>query len=107
MLKIQVSHSYYLQYDRKQWERGKPYPPLATIQVAAFLRQHGHEVTLFDTMLADGVEAYAASLHAAAPTLVPLSRDADEDVREIALLCLAETGGAGAVRAMLARLKMA
>lgn len=41
---------------------------------------------------------------AAAPTLVPLSRDADEDVREIALLCLAETGGVGAVRAMLARL---
>lgn len=41
---------------------------------------------------------------AAAATLVPLSRDADEGVREIALLCLAETGGAGAVRAMLARL---
>ncbi|MGE5090891.1 MAG: HEAT repeat domain-containing protein [Bacillota bacterium] len=41
---------------------------------------------------------------AAAPTLVPLTRDADEEVREIALLCLAETGGAGAVRAMLARL---
>lgn len=41
---------------------------------------------------------------AAAPTLVPLTRDADEGVREIALLCLAETGGAGAVRAMLARL---
>ncbi|MGN2251503.1 B12-binding domain-containing radical SAM protein [Frateuria sp. GZRe14] len=75
MLKIQVSHSYYLQYDRKQWERGKPYPPLATIQVAAFLRQHGHEVTLFDTMLADGVEAYAASLHAAAPALVVLYED--------------------------------
>ena len=75
MLKIQVSHSYYLQYDRKQWERGKPYPPLATIQVAAFLRQHGHEVSLFDTMLADGVEAYADALHAAAPTLVVLYED--------------------------------
>lgn len=75
MLKIQVSHSYYLQYDRKQWERGKPYPPLATIQVAAFLRQHGHEVALFDTMLADGVEAYADALHAAAPALVVLYED--------------------------------
>ena len=41
---------------------------------------------------------------AAAPTLVPLSRDPDDEVREIALLCLGETGGAGAVRAMLARL---
>ena len=41
---------------------------------------------------------------AAATTLVPLTKDGDEEVREIALLCLAETGGAGAVRAMLARL---
>jgi anaerobic magnesium-protoporphyrin IX monomethyl ester cyclase len=75
MLKIQVSHSYFLQYDRKQWERGKPYPPLATIQVAAFLRQRGHDVALFDTMLADGVEAYAQALHAAAPALVVLYED--------------------------------
>ncbi len=41
---------------------------------------------------------------AAAPALVPLTRDADEEVREIALLCLAETGGNGAVRAAIARL---
>ena len=55
MLKIQVTHSYFLQYDPKQWERGKPYPPLATIQVAALLRRMGHGVALFDAMLADGV----------------------------------------------------
>jgi anaerobic magnesium-protoporphyrin IX monomethyl ester cyclase len=65
MLKIQVGHSYFLSYDRKQWERGKPYPPLATIQVAALLRQMGHDITLFDAMLAEGVEDYDASLHAA------------------------------------------
>ena len=35
MLNIQVGHSYFLRYDSKQWERGKPYPPLATIQIAA------------------------------------------------------------------------
>jgi anaerobic magnesium-protoporphyrin IX monomethyl ester cyclase len=75
MLKIQVSHSYFLQYDRKQWERGKPYPPLATIQIAAFLRQRGHQLTLFDAMLADGVEAYAHALHDAAPALVVLYED--------------------------------
>src|SRR6185312_2577739 len=56
MLNIQVGHSYFLSYDRKQWERGKPYPPLATIQVAALLREMGHAASLFDAMLADGVE---------------------------------------------------
>jgi anaerobic magnesium-protoporphyrin IX monomethyl ester cyclase len=75
MLKIQVGHSYFLRYDRKQWERGKPYPPLATIQVAALLRQMGHEISLFDAMLAEGVEDYAGSVDAAAPDVVVIYED--------------------------------
>ncbi|HET9820067.1 MAG TPA: radical SAM protein [Rhodanobacteraceae bacterium] len=75
MLKIQVTHSYFLNYDPKQWERGKPYPPLATIQVAALLRRMGHGVALFDAMLADGVEAYEASLSHAGPDVVVLYED--------------------------------
>ena len=75
MLEIQVGHSYFLRYDRKQWERGKPYPPLATIQLAALLRQMGHATTLFDAMLADGVESYAQSLQASQPDLVILYED--------------------------------
>jgi anaerobic magnesium-protoporphyrin IX monomethyl ester cyclase len=75
MLKIQVTHSYFLKYDPKQWERGKPYPPLATIQVAALLRKMGHEVALFDVMLADGVEAYEASLSSAEPDVVVVYED--------------------------------
>jgi radical SAM superfamily enzyme YgiQ (UPF0313 family) len=75
MLKIQVGHSYFLRYDPKQWERGKPYPPLATIQVAALLREMGHELSLFDAMLAEGVEEYAGALDAAAPDLVVIYED--------------------------------
>lgn len=75
MLRIQVSHSYFLRYDRKQWERGKPYPPLATLQVASLLRDEGHTVSLFDAMLAEGVEDYGAALVAQAPQLVVLYED--------------------------------
>ncbi len=75
MLRIQVSHSYFLRYDRKQWERGKPYPPLATLQVASLLRDMGHAVTLFDAMLAGGVEDYAGALATDAPQLVVLYED--------------------------------
>ncbi|HEY0197582.1 MAG TPA: radical SAM protein [Rhodanobacter sp.] len=75
MLKIQVGHSYFLSYDRKQWERGKPYPPLATIQVAALLREMGHQASLFDAMLADGVEDYAATLQATHPDVVVIYED--------------------------------
>jgi anaerobic magnesium-protoporphyrin IX monomethyl ester cyclase len=38
MLSILVCHSYFLRFDQKQLERAKPYPPLATLQVAAQLR---------------------------------------------------------------------
>jgi anaerobic magnesium-protoporphyrin IX monomethyl ester cyclase len=75
MLRIQLAHSYYLRFDPKQWERGKPYPPLATLQVAAMLRNLGHEVTLFDAMLATGVEAHAAEVRDAHPDLVVLYED--------------------------------
>lgn len=75
MLRIQVAHSYFLRYDQKQWERGKPYPPLATIQVAEMLRQAGHEVALFDAMLADGLDEYAATLRGHRPDLVVLYED--------------------------------
>ncbi|MEP6906396.1 MAG: radical SAM protein [Pseudoxanthomonas sp.] len=75
MLKIQVGHSYFLRYDRKQWERGKPYPPLATIQIAALLRDMQHDVALFDAMLADGVEDYAGTLRGARPDVVVIYED--------------------------------
>ncbi|KAB7769411.1 B12-binding domain-containing radical SAM protein [Xanthomonas maliensis] len=75
MLTIQVSHSYFLRYDPKQWERGKPYPPLATLQVAALLRGRGHALHVFDAMLADGVEDYGPALRAAQPELVVFYED--------------------------------
>src|SRR5579859_7507986 len=75
MLTIQVGHSYFLRFDRKQWERGKPYPPLATIQVAALLRRMGHQVSLFDAMLAEGVDDYAESLRSSSPDVVVIYED--------------------------------
>jgi anaerobic magnesium-protoporphyrin IX monomethyl ester cyclase len=75
MLSILVCHSYYLRLDQKQWERAKPYPPLATLQVVAMLRDAGHYVTFFDSMLADGVEDYVRVLEACDPQVVLLYED--------------------------------
>ena len=33
MLSILVCHSYFIHFDQQQRERGKPYSPLATLQV--------------------------------------------------------------------------
>ena len=64
MLSILLGHSYFRRFDRKQLECTKPYPPLATLQVAALLREAGHRVTLFDAMLADGTQEYKRELAA-------------------------------------------
>jgi anaerobic magnesium-protoporphyrin IX monomethyl ester cyclase len=75
MLSILVCHSYYLRLDQKQVVRAKPYPPLATLQVAAMLRRAGHRVSFFDAMLANGIDEYELSLQASRPQLVLFYED--------------------------------
>ena len=75
MRSILVGHSYFLRLDPKQLERAKPYPPLATLQVAAALRESGHSVTLFDAMLAPDVAEYELQLGAFRPEIVVLYED--------------------------------
>jgi anaerobic magnesium-protoporphyrin IX monomethyl ester cyclase len=75
VLSILVGHSFFLRFDAKQFERAKPYPPLATLQVAEALRRLGHQVALFDAMLAAGPQDFDARLAAARPDVVLLYED--------------------------------
>ena len=75
MLSILIGHAYFLRFDQKQWQRAKPYPPLATLQVATSLRREGHHVALFDAMLATGVKEFDAALAASRPQLVLFYED--------------------------------
>lgn len=75
MISVLVAHSYFLRFDQKQLERAKPYPPLATLQVAGMLRAAGHRVHLFDSMLAQGADEYGRELERAQPTLALFYED--------------------------------
>jgi anaerobic magnesium-protoporphyrin IX monomethyl ester cyclase len=75
MASVLVGHSYFLAFDRKQFERAKPYPPLATLQAAALLRRAGHQVSLFDAMLMDGTQQFDVELHTKRPDVVVLYED--------------------------------
>ncbi|HWB24274.1 MAG TPA: radical SAM protein [Chitinophagaceae bacterium] len=50
MQNILFTHSFFLQFDPKQWRTGQPYAPLGTLYAAALLREHGYHISLFDTM---------------------------------------------------------
>jgi anaerobic magnesium-protoporphyrin IX monomethyl ester cyclase len=91
MLSILLGHSYFLRLDPKQWQRAKPYPPLATLQVAARLRSLGHQVQLFDAMLADGIGEYERQLHKGKPQLVLLYED---NYNFLTKMCLERMRGA-------------
>ncbi len=56
MNSILFSHSYFMQYDPKQWSIGQPYAPLGTLYAASFMRQNGYAVSLFDTMFSEHPE---------------------------------------------------
>jgi anaerobic magnesium-protoporphyrin IX monomethyl ester cyclase len=87
MLSILVCHSYFLRFDSKQVERGKPYPPLATLQCSMLLRRAGHQVSLFDAMLADDLGEYERTLHAVRPQVVVLYED---NFNFLSKMCLAK-----------------
>jgi anaerobic magnesium-protoporphyrin IX monomethyl ester cyclase len=91
MLSILLGHTYFLRLDRKQWRRAKPYPPLATLQVAARLRALGHRVAFFDAMLADGIGEYERQLRTLAPQLVLLYED---NYNFLTKMCLEKMRGA-------------
>lgn len=92
MLSILIAHSYFLRFDAKQFERARPYPPLATLQVAALLREAGHAVALFDAMLAEGPAEFALRLAETRPQLVLLYED---NFNYLTKMCLARMREAG------------
>jgi anaerobic magnesium-protoporphyrin IX monomethyl ester cyclase len=49
--KILFTHSYFYKRDDKQWKNKQPYPPYATMLAAAFIKQTGFEVQIFDSNL--------------------------------------------------------
>jgi len=61
-MKLLIGHSYFLKFDPKLHEAMRPYPPLGTMLAAAQARDDGHEVVLFDAMLADSTSEWTAML---------------------------------------------
>jgi anaerobic magnesium-protoporphyrin IX monomethyl ester cyclase len=87
VLSILVGHSFFLRFDTKQFDRAKPYPPLATLQVAELLRRQGHEVALFDAMLAAGTPDFDRQLADVQPHVVLLYED---NYNYLSKMCLAK-----------------
>jgi anaerobic magnesium-protoporphyrin IX monomethyl ester cyclase len=75
MTDVLLAHAFFLKNDPKQVEKMRPYAPLGTLYAASYLRSRGYSVALFDAMLADSEEEFAALLAAHRPRFVALYED--------------------------------
>jgi anaerobic magnesium-protoporphyrin IX monomethyl ester cyclase len=90
MGKVLFGQSYYLRFDPKLWEAMQPYPPLGSLYAAAYTREKGYEVALFDAMLAASEEEWVAALDKHRPTYAVLYEDSFNYLSKMCLLRMRE-----------------
>ncbi len=87
---VLIGQSYYLRFDPKLLAAMQPYPPLGSLYAAAVLREAGFSVALFDAMLADSTDEWAAALRAQRPRYAVLFEDNFNYLSKMSLLRMRE-----------------
>ncbi len=85
-----LGQAYYLKFDPKLWRAQQPAAPLGTLYAAAYLRSRGHDVALFDAMLADSEAEWALALDRTRPRLAVLYEDSFNYLSKMCLLRMRE-----------------
>jgi radical SAM superfamily enzyme YgiQ (UPF0313 family) len=89
-MKVLLGHSYFLRFDPKLWRAMQPYPPLGTLYAAAMLREAGHELRLFDAMLAGSTSEWDVHLDRERPDVAVLFEDNFNYLSKMCLLNMRE-----------------
>lgn len=97
---ILFGQSYYLRFDPKLWAAQQPYPPLGTLYAAAVMRREGYEVALFDAMLAESEEEWAAALDQHRPRFAVVYED---NFNYLSKMCLSRMRQAAFTMAAMAK----
>jgi anaerobic magnesium-protoporphyrin IX monomethyl ester cyclase len=90
MTDVLLGQSYYLRFDPKLLAAQQPYPPLGTLYAASYLRARGYAVALFDAMLADSEDEWAAALDRYQPRYAVLYEDNFNYLSKMCLLRMRE-----------------
>lgn len=96
MPEVLFTHSYFYKFDPKQWRTKQPYPPLGTIQAAAYLRENGFNVGLFDTNLRDDPTEIIPRLKSDLPSYLVIY---DDGFNYLSKMCLTKMREAAMVMA--------
>jgi radical SAM superfamily enzyme YgiQ (UPF0313 family) len=83
--RLLIGSVYFLRLDPKRWEEMQPFPPLATLCAASFMRARGHEVHFFDAMLAVSPGEWAEQVERIRPDIAVLY---DDNFNYLSKMCL-------------------
>lgn len=86
MARLLIGQSYFLRFDVKLWHAQQAYPPLGSLYAAAYLRRAGHQVALFDAMLAQGEDDWGQALDQQQPDVAILFEDNFNYLSKMSLL---------------------
>jgi anaerobic magnesium-protoporphyrin IX monomethyl ester cyclase len=86
MSRVLLGHSYFLRFDPKLWSARQPYAPLGTLYAAACLRADGHDVAVFDAMLASSEAEWRAAVERQRPRVAVLFEDSFNYLSKMCLL---------------------
>jgi anaerobic magnesium-protoporphyrin IX monomethyl ester cyclase len=85
-VKILISHSYYLNLDSKEAAFRKPYPPLASITLAGWIKQElGMDVEFYDVMFDKDESGLSQTIEKSQPDIFVLY---DDDFNFLTKMCL-------------------
>ena len=90
MSRVLVGQSYYLRFDDKLWRAMQPYAPIGSLYAAAVLREAGHDVAVFDAMLAHSENDWNAALHRRRPDVAVIFEDNFNYLSKMCLLRMRE-----------------
>jgi anaerobic magnesium-protoporphyrin IX monomethyl ester cyclase len=90
MARVLVTHAYFYRLDPKQWNDGRPYPPLGTLLAAAVLREEGHQVSVFDTGLAHSPHELKAAIAEHKPDVLVIQDDGFNYLTKMCLTVMRE-----------------
>ena len=86
MADVLLGQAYYLRFDPKLWEAQQPYAPLGTLYAASYLRERGHQPSLFDAMLADSVAEWSEAIARTRPRITAIYEDSFNYLSKMCLL---------------------
>jgi radical SAM superfamily enzyme YgiQ (UPF0313 family)/glycosyltransferase involved in cell wall biosynthesis len=87
---VLFGQAYFLRFDPKLWEAQQPYAPLGALYAAAVVRDRGYKVALFDAMLAESIDDWAAALDRHRPCFAVIYEDNFNYLTKMCLLRMRE-----------------